>query len=48
MCVTGYWHVRNLDRVAIEALAERVPDGPSVETLAGLAKRHGLAVGHPG
>ena len=20
MCLTGYWHVRNLDRVAIEAL----------------------------
>ena len=33
MCVTGYWHVRNLDRRAIEALAEPVPDGPSVQTL---------------
>ena len=45
MCVTGYWHVRNLDRPAIEALAEAVPDGPSVETLTRLAKRCGLAVG---
>ena len=45
MCVTGYWHVRNLHRAAIEALAEAVPDGPSVENLAGLAKRCGLAVG---
>ena len=31
--------------MAIEALAEGVPDSPSVETLARLAKRHGLAVG---
>jgi hypothetical protein len=45
MCVTGYWHVRNLDRKSIEALAEAVPSGRSVETLAHLAKRFGLAVG---
>jgi predicted amidohydrolase len=45
MCVTGYWHVRNLDRVAIEALAEAVPNGQSVQTLARLAKRYELAVG---
>src|SRR6516162_7035497 len=45
MCVTGYWHVRNLDRAGLEALAEAVTDGPSVENLAGLAKRCGLAVG---
>lgn len=31
MCVTGYWHVRNLDRRALEALAEPVPDGPSTQ-----------------
>src|SRR6516164_3015904 len=45
MCVTGYWHVRNLDRTSIEALAEAVPNGQSVESLARLAKRLGLAVG---
>jgi predicted amidohydrolase len=45
MCVTGYWHVRNLDRAAIEALAEAVPGGQSVEALACLAKRCELAVG---
>ena len=27
MCVTGYWHVRNLGREELEALAEPVPDG---------------------
>jgi predicted amidohydrolase len=45
MCVTGYWHVRNLDRAAIEALAEAVPDGPSVQTLVRFAKRYEVAVG---
>jgi predicted amidohydrolase len=45
MCVTGYWHVRNLDRRSIAALAEAVPSGRSVETLARLAKRFWLAVG---
>src|SRR3954469_26050290 len=45
MCVTGYWHVRNLDRPAIEALAEPVPDGPSTQALLALAKRHGMAIG---
>ena len=29
MCVTGYWHVRNLDREGVEALAEAVPAGPT-------------------
>jgi predicted amidohydrolase len=45
MCVTGYWHVRNLDRAAIEALAEAVPDGQSVQTLVRFATRCELAVG---
>ena len=33
MCITGYWHVRNLDKPAIDALAEPVPDGPSTRRL---------------
>ena len=45
MCVTGYWHVRNLDRASIEALAEAVPDGQSVQTLVRFATRCELAVG---
>nr|MDQ4041094.1 hypothetical protein [Actinomycetota bacterium] len=27
MCLTGYWHVRKLDRAAFEALAEHVRAG---------------------
>ena len=45
MCITGYWHVVGMDRAGIEALAERVPDGPSVTALRDLARRYGLIVG---
>lgn len=45
MCVPGYWHVRNLDRAALDRLAEPVPTGESVRAVGGLAKRHGIAVG---
>jgi predicted amidohydrolase len=45
MCVTGYWHVRNLSREEVEALAEPVPDGPSTERLLALARRHDMTVG---
>lgn len=45
MCITGYWHVRNLGRDALEALAEPVPDGPSIQAVAALAQAHGMAIG---
>jgi predicted amidohydrolase len=45
MCVTGYWHVRNLSREEVEALAEPVPEGPSTEALLSLSRRHGMTVG---
>ena len=45
MCVTGYWHVRNLSREAVDALAEPVPDGPSTGLLLSLSRRHGMTVG---
>ena len=45
MCVSGYWHVRGMDRGAIAAQAERVPDGPSVRRLLSLAKKTGLVIG---
>ncbi|MAE65544.1 MAG: acyltransferase [Phycisphaeraceae bacterium] len=45
MCITGYWHVRNLDRPAIEALAEPVPSGPSTKALIDLATRHDMTIG---
>ncbi len=45
MCITGYWHVRSLDRPEIEALAEPVPAGPSSERLVALAQEHGMNIG---
>ncbi|MFH5805464.1 nitrilase family protein [Alienimonas sp. DA493] len=45
MCVTGYWHVRNLARPEIEALAEPVPDGPTTRTLLSLSERHRMTIG---
>jgi predicted amidohydrolase len=44
-CISGYWHLRHLDRPALEALAEPVFEGPSSQRLVALAREHGLAVG---
>lgn len=45
MCVTGYWHVRNLPRPAIEQLSEKVPGGPTVDALLELSARFGITIG---
>jgi predicted amidohydrolase len=45
MCITGYWHVRNLTREGVEALAEPVPNGPSTRRLLSLAAQHGMTIG---
>ena len=45
MCLTGYWHVRKLDRDAFAALAEPVPDGPSTVELLRLSREHGMTIG---
>ena len=45
MCVTGYWHVRHLDHVQVEALSEAVPDGRSTRRLVELARDHALTLG---
>jgi len=45
MCLTGYWHVRNLSREGVEALAEAVPEGPSTQELLRLSKQHGMTIG---
>ncbi len=45
MCITGYWHVRNLTRPEIADLAEPIPDGPSTEHLLRIASSHRLTVG---
>lgn len=45
MCLSGYWHVRNLSRTEVEDLAEPVPDGPSTRRLVDLAVGHEITVG---
>jgi len=45
MCLTGYWHVRNLSSEQFAALAEPVPDGPSSAELMRLSRKHGMTIG---
>lgn len=45
MCVTGYWHVRKLNRDDIEKLAEPVPDGRSTQYLLKLAEKYNISIG---
>lgn len=45
MCVSGYWHVRNLSRGEVESLAEPIPGGPTAMTLAELASGHSMTIG---
>jgi predicted amidohydrolase len=45
MCLTGYWHVRNLPREEIEALSEPVPDGRCAKELLRLSSEHRMTVG---
>lgn len=45
MCLTGYWHVRNLKRDAIERLSEVVPDGPSTQALLALSRQFNMTIG---
>ena len=45
MCITGYWHVRNLSQAEINDLAESVPRGDSIRKLSDLAKRFDMIIG---
>lgn len=45
MCVTGYWHVRNLSRDDIVKLAEPIPDAATTRRLVDLAERYNMAIG---
>ena len=45
MCITGYWHVRDLSRDEIEELAEPVPTGPSTRELLDHARETGMTIG---
>lgn len=44
-CLTGYWHLRHLDREALAELAEPVPEGPSCQELLRLSRQSGLTIG---
>ena len=45
MCVTGYWHVRKLDRPDIEALAEEIPHGETTSALLALSRETKVSIG---
>ncbi len=45
MCLTGYWHLRNLPQADLEELAESVPEGECPQALLALAKEHHVSVG---
>ena len=45
MCVTGYWHVRNLSRDEIHQLAEPISNSPSTRQLLTLARQYDMTIG---
>ena len=44
-CLTGYWFLRNLSKMQLEALSEPVPDGPSTTRLLALSKQQNMTIG---
>ena len=44
-CLCGYTFQQYLDRPALTALAESIPEGPSVQALAGLAREFAVVIG---
>jgi predicted amidohydrolase len=44
-CLTGYWFLKDLTREQLEALAEPVPEGPSVQRLVSLAHEYDMTIG---
>jgi predicted amidohydrolase len=45
MCITGYWHVRNLPHEEVDKLAEAIPSGASTRLLLSLSAQHGMTIG---
>jgi len=45
MCITGYWHVRNLSEPEVRSLSESVPSGPSTQALIALAVKYQMTIG---
>jgi predicted amidohydrolase len=44
-CLSGYWHLRNLNGDKLLALAESVPEGPLCQEVAALASRYAMTIG---
>lgn len=44
-CIPGYWFLRKLTADQLQALAEPIPTGPSVQRLLELAVRHQVTIG---
>lgn len=45
MCITGYWHIRNLDRAGLNVLAEPIEGGASVAEASAWARQTGMLIG---
>ena len=45
MCITGYWHVPDLDVAGLDALAEPISGGASVTQLGDWARETGMLIG---
>lgn len=43
-CISGYWHLRHLDRDQLEELAEPVPEGPSVRELRAWSEEYKMTI----
>lgn len=43
-CISGYWHLRHLDRSRLTELAEPVPGGPSVQRLCAWSQQHRMTI----
>ncbi len=44
-CITGYWFLRNLSREQLQAVAERVFEGPSAQALMRRARQYRMIIG---
>ena len=44
-CISGYWHLRNLEREALLELAEPVPEGEVVQQVLAWAREYQISIG---
>lgn len=45
MCISGYWHIPDLNRTELDQLSERLPEGPSCQQVRQLAMKLGIGIG---